>query len=175
MQAGPVLLTGFGPFGAVVDNPSAAAARAIDGWRLRGHTVITRVLPVSYARGPSETVALARGCGCALVVGLGVASTRREVEVERYAVRRGDTAADVDGACWDPVAGPARVTASLDVAGLATALRAEVSEDAGRYVCNAWLYEVTLGLDVPVGFVHMPPGGIEVRRLVRGLSALLSG
>jgi pyroglutamyl-peptidase len=33
---------------------------------------------------------------------------------------------------------------------------AALSTTAGTYVCNALLYRAAVGLDVPVGFVHLP-------------------
>jgi pyrrolidone-carboxylate peptidase len=56
---------------------------------------------------------------------------------------------------------------------LARALGAVLSDDAGRYVCNAWLHRVASALDVPVGFVHVPAEGIAAERLLDGISALI--
>lgn len=169
-----LLVTGFGPFGDIIDNPSARVARAIEGWRVRGETVVTRVLPVSYARAPAEVIALATYLRPRLVLGLGVAATRSGVEVERRGLRAGGEAVDVDGLGWEPGAGPDVLASTLDVAKLAGALGAEESDHAGAYVCNAWLYEVTRALSVPVGFVHVPLAGIEPPRLAAGLATLLA-
>jgi pyroglutamyl-peptidase len=167
-----ILVTGFGPFPGVELNPTAGVVRAIHGRRLAGHTVVGRVLPVAWRRGPAETIAVARRSGAALVVGLGVATRRDRVEVERQAVRMVDRLPDADGSDSLGLEGPECVAATLDVDQLARALAAGTSSDAGRYVCNAWLYQVTLGLDVPVGFVHVPRAGIAVDRLLRGLTAI---
>jgi pyrrolidone-carboxylate peptidase len=56
---------------------------------------------------------------------------------------------------------------------LAEALGATCSDDAGGYVCNAWLHRVASTLAVPVGFVHVPAEGLPPDRLLHGLSALL--
>ncbi len=169
-----ILLTGFGAFRDVTDNPAARAARALSGWRLRGHTVVSRVIPVSYARGPDHTIAVARQLRPVLVLGLGVAVARAGVEVERRAVARVQ-GADVDGVTAELGPDPAEVRATIDVAALGEALGAGLSDDAGAYVCNAWLYRVTQALDAPVGFVHVPRDGIEPERLARGLAALVAG
>lgn len=168
-----ILVTGFGAFPGVVDNPTATLVRAVDGRSVRGRPVIGRVLPVAYERGPDEAVATARSAGAALVVGLGVAVGRERVAVEARAVRVCE-GPDVDGWCPEvPGDGPEVVRSTLDVPALAAALGADVSHDAGRYVCNAWLYRVTRALDVPVGFVHVPPAGLHPERLLTGLRALL--
>src|SRR5579871_6726962 len=44
------LLTGFGPFGQVVNNPSARIVEHFGRAGAPGHDLTTRVLPVSYAR-----------------------------------------------------------------------------------------------------------------------------
>ncbi len=170
----PVLVTGFGPFPSVAVNPTAAVAQAVDGAVVAGGVpVLGRVLPVSFARGPDLAVALAREHDAQLVVGLGVARRRSGVWVERRGVRVERSTVDVDGSDVCLLDGPDRVIATLDVDRFARILGAEVSDDAGRYVCNAWLYRVAQALPVPVGFVHVPAEGIEPTRLLDGIAALL--
>jgi len=168
-----VLVTGFGPFPNVPDNPSGALALAVDGAVIRGHWVHGIEIPTSYDRGPSAAIAAARRLDARLVVGLGVATTRTGVCVERCAHRVEAAGADVDGVCTPGLLGPEMITATLDCDRLVEALGGRLSDDAGRYVCNAWLYAVSSALDVPVGFVHVPPVGLERAVLLRGLAALL--
>ncbi len=167
-----VLVTGFGSFPGVASNPTEALARAVDGARVHGVPVVGRVLPVSFRRGPDEAIAWARAVDARLVVGLGVAVSRAEVCVERVGVRVLEGRPDADGETACLLDGPERVVATLDTARLAAALGATLSDDAGRYVCNAWLYRVTAALPVPVGFVHVPPAGLAPARLLAGLEAL---
>jgi pyroglutamyl-peptidase len=167
-----VLLTGFGPFPGVPENPSAALVRAVDGRRVRGVVLRGLVLPVSYARGPALALAVARTTGAAAVIGFGVSARATGLEVERRAVRaaRPDLA-DVDGhALTDLGPGPDTTPATLDADALARALGAVRSDDAGRYVCNAWLYRVSRALPVPVGFVHVPADGADPDELLDGLA-----
>lgn len=183
-----LLVTGFGPFLDVTDNPSGALARAVDGAVLPGLSpavlpgfedtvvrVVGRELPVSYARGPSEAVRLAWELGAIAVIGTGVAVSRPRVSVERFGRRLCGTGADVDGvvlASLAPAAAPDVVPSTWDVDALCAALDAEPSDDAGGYVCNAWLYRVSGALPgVPVTFVHLPADGLSPERLLRALSA----
>jgi len=168
-----VLLTGFGPFPGVPDNPTAALVRELDGRDAGGHQLVGRVLPVSYDRGPAETIRIARDIGAVLVLGFGVAVGRDGVEVECVGVAATAGRLDVDGRCPDRLAGAERVEATVDVQRLASALDARLSVDAGRYVCNAWLHDVTSSLDVPVGFVHVPPASIRPERVLSALAAIL--
>jgi pyroglutamyl-peptidase len=172
-EAVKVLVTGFGSFPGVPENPTARLARAVDGARIGEATVIGRVLPVSYARGPALAIELAREHGVALVVGTGVAVTRPGVTVETVGRRVLEGACDVDGASLCGLSDDELVAATLDVRRLAAALGATLSDDAGRYVCNAWLHRVASELAVPVGFVHVPAEGIDAERLLDGISALI--
>ena len=153
-------MTGFGSFSGVTDNPTESLAQALNGQMFAGHEIRGVVLPVSYARGPAEAIREAREFGADLVLGFGVAVNRTDVCVERIAVFVSDGDPDNDGETVAMSEGPERVRATLDVDGLAGALGASLSDDAGRYVCNAWLYKVTEALDVPVGFVHVPAAGL---------------
>lgn len=167
-----ILVTGFGPFGQVRDNPSGALASAVHGSRLLGHTLVGLELPVSYARGPALALAAARAADCEAVIALGVATTRQQVEVERYAHNRVCDTPDIDGVIPDAVepGGPDRLVASLDAGALAAALGAGVSEDAGGYVCNALFYRLLRALPgVPVSFVHVPERGLPALEFLQGL------
>lgn len=181
-QDGPVtagdmiLLTGFGPFLDVDDNPSAGIVRALHGRRIVGETVVGEVLPVSYERAPARTIALARALSPRLVLGLGVARGRDEASVECVGRRVVGATPDVDDRLPAALAdGPDEVPASIDVRHLAEALGASLSTDAGRYVCNAWLYRVAGALRVPVGFVHVPLEGVPVDTLQAAVTSLLRG
>lgn len=173
-----MLVLGFGPFLGVADNPAARLARAVDGASLGGRTVIGRVMPVSYERGPDLAAALVDELDPALVLGVGVARDRPAPWVERVGRRRcSSTEPDVDGVAGADLepGGPEEVEATLDVHVLAAALGCGVSRDAGRYVCNGWLYRTVrrLGAGRPVGFLHVPDAGVEPGRLLNGLAPLL--
>ncbi|MFT4622336.1 MAG: pyroglutamyl-peptidase [Myxococcota bacterium] len=168
-----VLVTGFGSFPGVTDNPTAALARAVDGAVVAGRSVRGVVLPVHYGAAPERTIALARALGAELVLGTGVAVRRTRVTVEQQG-RRTVGRPDAAGHVPDGLFGPSLVPATIDVAALCAALDADPSEDAGTYVCNAWLHGVAHALAVPVGFVHVPPEGLEPERLLAGIARLLT-
>ncbi|MCO4746178.1 MAG: hypothetical protein KC912_15380 [Proteobacteria bacterium] len=165
------LVTGFGPFLEVIDNPSAALVRQLDGLRAGPWTLHGRVLDVSYARGPEQAVREAARLEAAWVVGFGV-SRRGGLRVERTGQAHVGDSADVDGQCPAVLHGPSSVRATLDATALAGALGCGISDDAGAYVCNAWLHQVTQRVGVPAVFVHIPPEGVDAER-VRAALALL--
>ena len=165
-----ILVVGFGPFTGIVENPAAALARSVDGLRGPGLEVVGRELPVSYARAPSLTREWAAEVAADLVLGIGVASGRRQAEVESHGRRRaGDERPDADGERLAELTpdGPDQIPSPAAEA-LARALQLGTSSDAGRYVCNAWLY-LTLRNGLPAAFLHVPSSGFEAWRLAAGL------
>ena len=150
-----ILVTGYGPFLDVADNPSAALARALHGRVAAGHAIHAAVLPVRWLDGPRAAIEAGLAIRADLAIGLGVARGRRGLWVERTAVPHRD-GADVDGLAGTTLPAwrePRRAT--LDPERLAHHLDAHVSDDAGRYLCNAWLYEVPHALGVPGVFIHL--------------------
>ncbi len=169
------LVTGFGPFLDVEDNPSGRLAREIDGRGAAGFDFRGLVLPVSYERGPNMAIDEARRIGARFVVGFGVSRRARGALVETLAFAgRTPGQPDVDGVCDGVNGEEAIVNASADTELLARCLGAELSEDAGRYVCNAWLYRVTRALDVPVGFVHLPLAGESMMSVLSRLGGYIN-
>lgn len=165
-----ILLTGFGPFHQWSTNPSGTLVQALNGRVIAGHRTLGVVLPVSYARGPARAASLARWLHPTLVIGFGVASNRTASAVERTA--QPDCAGlDIDGACPTHL-GAATRHATLDAVALAEALGIGVSDDAGRYVCNAWLYALA-DAAAPAAFVHVSPAGLDPDDVAAGLERFL--
>ena len=170
-----ILVTGFGPFRNVDANPSGRVALAVHGRIAGAHEVAGMVLPVRWRVGPELAIAAARELQAEWVIGLGVATARTTVDVEAVAQRVCDPTADAAGDLAEEAAGPERVAATVDVPLLARALGARISLDAGRYVCNAWLYQVARALpEAKVGFVHMSPAGLDPELLLAALDVLVA-
>lgn len=161
------LVTGFGPFLDVVDNPSARVAGALDGEVVAGHQVIAAVLPVDYREARAALAALAGAHAPSCVLALGVARGDL-VRLERGADNRvSSERPDATGAVWAGRAltpgGPARLRSPLPIARWAeeldsAGLRVVPSDDAGGYVCNATYHRLLeLASDmIPSLFVHIP-------------------
>ena len=174
MPVAPILVTGFGPFLDVDDNPSAALARAGDGRHVREVPIVGRVLPVSYRRGPAAAIALAESLAPRFILGFGVARARSGVTVERFGRRALGGTPDVDGDAPPALdGGPEIVGATLDAARVAALLGGGLSDDAGGYVCNAWAFEVPRRCACPAVFVHIPPAGLAPEALLGALAVLL--
>lgn len=167
-----ILVTGFGPFQDVQANPSESLARAVHGRVVAGHRVVGAVLPVAWDAIPWRVEAWALRLRPALVVGTGVARGRSRVAVETCA-RPVATGRDVRGVEGRGALGDASRGPTLDAATLATALDADLSDDAGTYLCNAWLFEVPPRVRAPAAFVHLPDQDLPPERLLAALGVLL--
>lgn len=162
-----LLITGFGPFPTVPDNPSARLARRLAASprlrRLLGHAPDCLVLETRYdALDTQLAPALARGPSAVLMIG--VAARRSRVCVEARAVNRVSRLfPDASGAVGRFLAfepdGPAQrrspAAAQVRIALRRAGLDAAASRDAGRYLCNASYYRV-LATGRPAAFLHIP-------------------
>lgn len=162
-----VLVTGFGPFGAVSRNPSELIAAELDGTEIAGARVTGRVLPVSAVRTPAAVREAIAEIAPSLVVLVGVAPGRAALAAERVALNVFDfDQPDNDGD--QPVdmpiraGGPAAYFSTLPVRAIAQAWQSAgipgyVSDTAGTYLCNAALYSaLDIGDGIRAGFVHVP-------------------
>jgi pyroglutamyl-peptidase len=150
-----ILVTGFEPWADHAVNPSQLVAEALGGV----------MLPVSYARATAALRTAIDERDPELVIAFGLAETREKISIERFAHNL-DEAATIDndatngsGAEIDP-AGPLALRSTLPVDAIVAALTdaaipAEVSRDAGGFLCNHVFYRL-LQLRGG-GFVHVPP------------------
>ena len=163
-----LLICGFGPFPGAPDNPSALAVERLrrDGWRMAGADVGYAVLPTVWSEAAETALAAREAAGADAVLLVGVASSALAFRVETIARNRASQAhADAAGRCWsgpliDPD-GPAERGVTAPVQAMARAIRdlglaADVSQDAGDYLCNFTLYRLLA--QVPMtAFLHVPP------------------
>jgi pyroglutamyl-peptidase len=167
---GPVLLTGFEPFGGDELNPSWEVALRLAGERIGGRIVVAERLPCTFAGSlPALHRALHRHQP-ALVLALGLAASRSAIGIERVAINLID-ARIADNAGHQPIDEPVLALGApalftrLPVKAIAAALQeggypAEVSLSAGSYVCNQVFYALMHRLaetpSVRGGFIHLP-------------------
>ena len=100
-----LLLTGFGAFPGVADNPTTHIAAALDGKQLPGLVVRSAVLPVAWPRVRVEVAKHVAAYDPATVVHLGVATQAVELRIEVQGTNQLQfRVADVDGN--QPMDGP---------------------------------------------------------------------
>ena len=160
-----VLVTGFGPFADVADNPSAAVARRLADEPPGGVDVHAETLPVEYDAAAERVAALIEELRPDAVLCLGVARGRGRIDFE--ALARGGCGGGLDTAGKTPERsrpmGDVR-RATVPVEALSRHLDAGgesvgVSTDAGGYVCDHVMYHAlraTESAHTLAGFIHLP-------------------
>eukprot|EP00667_Euglena_gracilis_P022810 EG_transcript_25535 len=167
----PILLTGFGPFRKVTDNPSTTVARLLHHEVIEGALVQCEELEVSYRYVTDVVPQLWQHLSPGLVVHLGLSAKAKAVTLEQCCRNTGYDKPDVlevlpDSPCCVE-GGPECLYTSLDLPAIAEAvtveagLPCELSSDPGLYLCEYVLYtSMHLAwrgqLPVPVLFVHIP-------------------
>lgn len=169
------LLTGFGPFGAVADNPTERLAAHFAAAGAPGHDLITLVLPVSHRRAPGMLrAALEREGPFERVLMLGVAAGAAAWRVECVGRNWRAGGPDADGFAPGEGAltpeGPAELPATADPRAAAVALDLAglphvLSQNAGGYLCNTAYFtalEALRGSAARALFLHVPADPITM-------------
>ena len=175
-----ILLIGFEPFGGDELNPAQEIVRELDGRRIEGHRVVTRVLPVAFAAAITELAHALEQERPVLALAIGLAAGRARLSIERVFVNLIDARIpDNRGAQPIDVAviaeAPPACFATLPVKAIlhdliAAGIPAELSLTAGSYVCNAIGFALghLAGSRYPgmrSGFIHLPLLPAQASRL----------
>jgi len=163
-----ILLTGFGPFGDHVENLSGQAVERLDGLVLHGFRLKSVVLPVAFEPAVACLEAVLDDDGIpAAVLAVGIHGGENEAFALEL-IARNERDYEIPDAEGNLVSderveadGPAQVVSTLPVGTIKRALEqaglaAELSDDAGRYLCNAVFYWLARRVS-PAGFLHVPP------------------
>ena len=168
-----VLLTGFGPFPGVETNASGELVRRLARAARKRHpglSVHSAVLPVEWQAAPRRLEHLIARHKPDIALHFGVSHRARGFVIETLAANDAIGTPDAAGEAaigpeLDP-GGPRSRRVTLPAARIAKRLvkaghPATLSNDAGRYLCNALLYHALTyagGHGVPklVGFIHLP-------------------
>lgn len=168
------LVTGFGPFPGAPVNPSAALVRAISRMRrpvFADTKIVTHIFPVSYSAIAAGLPELVSKHKPDIVLMFGLSSGAKTLRVESQGINANSMLhPDVSGraSAKKPLASnaPASLKAAAPLAALIAAARsagvnANVSHNAGRYICNAALYTCLdlrreAGRPSLVAFIHIP-------------------
>lgn len=151
---GPLLVTGFGPFGSVAENPS--------GWLAEHSGHPYRLIEVSFAA-TDEFVTEAPSLGYERFLLMGVSGGAERFHLETVARNEIGPTPDVRGVVAGP--GPADPSIPARLGGTlwqTPGLVAEhdpwaMSTDAGTYLCNYLFFRVVQACPaVKVGFLHVP-------------------
>lgn len=165
------LLTGFGPFGTVTDNPAQRIAESLNQIPIEDCELITAVFPVSYQHVRRAFPALLTEHSPDVFLMLGVAVGESRFRLEQMGHNRADpNAFDCEGGRWKTSVidheGADFYLTGLVVAPLRDALRergiaACISDSPGSYLCNFAYYHAlqtiaNMRLTTECLFLHLP-------------------
>jgi pyroglutamyl-peptidase len=176
-RAPRILLTGFEIFGGHNANPSEKLALRLDGEWVGPARIAGRVLPVSIAKLDAALDEVLAETKPVAIVALGLADREATIRLEttghnelKFAIPDNDGKKRTGRIEKD---GPAKRAATLPLSAclkalLAAGIPAHLSDDPGRFLCNASLYGF-LGRagKIPCGFVHLPPTPEMVARALK--------
>lgn len=166
-----LLLTTFEPFAGEAINPSAEAARQIEGVAFPDALITVVELPVDRYRGVDIALELIRSGHPDIVIMLGEAGRRYRINPERVAINIDDfRIPDNTGnqPTDEPIieGGPAGYFSTLPIRAITDRIKtahipAAISNTAGTYLCNRLFYSVMHFINVerlPInaGFIHLP-------------------
>ena len=165
------------PFGGDEINPTEAVLEALPK-DLGGFAVNKLLLPVVFGKAAELACAEFDRLSPAAVIMLGQAGGRGAITPEavgRNLMNAGIPDNDGNKPVNEPISadGPEELYSTFPVDGIVESIRAlgipaEVSRDAGLYVCNSLLYGILLHNKgaVPTGFIHVP----FIREQVEGVA-----
>lgn len=170
-----ILVTGFGPFPGMPFNASGALIRALAETPRRGipgPRLITAVLPTDWRLALAQLRGVIAGARPHAALHFGVSARARGFAIETRAFNQTCARADCAG-CQPPGRcirrnAPGVLRATLPATRLVQRLRmagipAALSNDAGRYLCNAVMFEslwlAETGRIPCAGFIHIPALG----------------
>ena len=185
MKSKKILVTGFGPFPGMPDNPSAALVKTLAQPRIaRVYNLEARILPTEYAAAGATLAKALDEVKPDIVVCFGVAAKTDYIRVERAAWNVVDPA-KVDAAGYRPKGNKVRAdgpegygtllpTADIVAALVRAGMPVQGSNDAGEYLCNYIFYQLMHDIAVNGdkrmgGFVHIPVPRADARLSEGGL------
>lgn len=161
-----ILLTGFAPFGGDSENASQLAVELLSQrWNHPQTELISAILPVGFQTGPDELRRLIAEYQPDAVICVGEAGGRTAVTPELRASQLADARIPDESGLRPRQEqlddGPEFLITRLDAAAQVAAIRsldlpAELSEDAGNFVCNAVFRTALRDFSGPAGFIHVP-------------------
>ena len=170
---GPVLVTGFGPFGRHAINASWEAVKELGKlgieYKSKKVSLETREIPVVYDEVSSTVPGLHEEVNPRMCVHVGV-SPYTVMKLERCGRNKGYQMKDIYGRTPSSECcvsgGPDAITTRFDIDKVCQKfslkqndVRVLVSEDAGRYLCDFIYYTSLHTSKAPVLFVHVPELG----------------
>lgn len=184
-----ILLTGFGPFGTHERNSSGEGAKLLDEEVLEaeGFRLVSATLPVQFEAAVALLEELLAEHRPSAIIASGIhGDAQGPYQLEILAKNElhyeiPDIQGNLIRNAEVEAGGPPQVVSTLPVAKIQLSLEAaglatELSEDAGRYLCNAVFYWLARQ-EAPAGFLHVPPSSTpaDVARALKIAAVVTAG
>jgi pyroglutamyl-peptidase len=170
MTVPTILITGFGPFPGAPFNPTGPLVKRLAKTRVAGVKIVTHIFETSYKAVDRDLPKLLKRHKPDALLMFGLASRARIVRIETRAQNVLALLPDAAGktprrsaiVSGKPAALPMAVSAQLLLKAIRkTNMRARLSRDAGRYLCNYLCWRATEATARKSGprlaaFVHVP-------------------
>ena len=192
-----ILLTAFDPFGGESVNPAEEAVKGVSA--PAGVELTKLTVPTVYGKSIETVETAMESADYDAVLCIGQAGGRSDLTVERVAINVNDASAPDNARVLlsdAPIVedGPAAYFATLPVKAMVEGIRkvgipASVSNTAGTFVCNQFLYGVLHSIAVSgrvthAGFIHVPfipaqvvdkagKPSMALETIIRGIEAAL--
>lgn len=165
-----LLVTGFEPFLDFPVNPTAQIAEQLDGTRLNGYEITSKILTVDFSKSGNQLLDEIKDVEPDALISLGLAGGRYKITPERIAINCNDGEPDNTGHVPNGEAifedGEDGLFSQLPIDKMVkrlieSGLPAGISNTAGTYLCNNVMYHGLYyfkqeKLSVPSGFIHIP-------------------
>ncbi|HPZ08048.1 MAG TPA: pyroglutamyl-peptidase I [Candidatus Eremiobacteraeota bacterium] len=166
-----IILSGFDPFDKVKINPSMEVVKLLKEDDIEGIKLYPLILPTIYGESAEILVTKMQELKPDVVISLGVATGRKRVTLERFAIniddaRTKDNKKNQRRGTKISTSGPEAYLSLLPLKDILNALhrykiKADISNFCGTFVCNHLMYSVihyivTNNLPIKYGFVHLP-------------------
>jgi pyroglutamyl-peptidase len=167
-----LLVTGFGPFPGAPENPTVTLVKAVANETPESFgagSLKAVVLPTEYGRSWTMLRRIYQRFDPDVVVHFGLNGEAKAIHIETVGVnlvdpKKPDASGSAPRSERVRRGGPERLSATLPTDSVLAALKrggipAQLSDDAGDYVCNATLYRSLHAAPAGrvVGFIHVPP------------------
>ena len=158
-----ILVTGFEPFGEHTTNVSSIVANKLQGKKVRGHDIVSLILPVDE-KGTTVVAKMSQMKDFKAILHIGLAESADKPRIELRAKDRLDfKIPDNSGRMVKNanISGRGDLFSTIviedwDIGGMID--EPEISNDAGEFICNETLYRTleNIDSDIPCCFLHLP-------------------
>lgn len=165
-----ILITGFEPFGGEKINPSYEAVKLLPD-KINGTTIIKRQIPTVFRKSIEEIEKLIEETNPNIVISVGQAGGKAEVNIERLAINIDDARIQdnegnqpIDEVIFED--GENAYFSNLPIKAMVEKIKeggipACISNSAGTFVCNHIMYGLLYLIDkkyphIKGGFIHVP-------------------